>query len=103
MVRRNLSDSECEAAAIVEGLNLRDRCDARARARCRSPTTSIERTDDVPARRDHVRLSAAYWDNEIEAMRGQRAQDQVEVAGRVIPDALARRGVAYGARDGPEG
>jgi len=44
----------------------------------------------APACHDRVRLSDAYRDNKIEAMRGQRAQNQLEITKRVRPYAHAR-------------
>ena len=48
----------------------------------------------LPGRDDHVRLFVVYGSNEVEAMRRQRAQDQVEIAERVRRCAEPGRKVA---------
>src|SRR5262249_38603106 len=72
---------EREAAAVIEDLGLSNRQDAWT-------DTGGDRTEiiagahsyNIPSGFDHMRPAVRYGNNKVEAVRRQRAQDQVEVA-----------------------
>src|SRR6266853_4650100 len=78
-----LTNLEREATAVIEGLYLRDRNDARTYARDHMGIANNAGTNSAPACGDYVRFADSYRHDKVEAVRRQSAQDQVEVAKRV--------------------